>query len=425
MKIIFYPILFFYVIFFWSCKQQQQTTDSLKNENLPITETGHLPVFTSTETESPSERQLINDLNNFSFELFTAASDISDNAMISPFSIQTTLAMLYTGSLGNTRQQFVDVIGFPQLNKTTALFFQNQLSRYNENIDNFMFSSANGIWFQNQYNINPDYIKAVEQYYFATAQTLTFDKDPELCRQIINEWISGKTKNRINNIIPKGQLSSLTRVVLANAAYFKADWQQQFDPSLNVTMPFYGTLQHTATAFMKQSSQFRYYETHEYQAVDFPYQNSPLSMMVILPTDTNGLSFVKKHFSTDRFNTIVDGFAFETVQIMLPKFTFESSFPLHETLPGMGMSEAFSDNANFKIIAPNDILKTDKVLHKTFIQVDEKGTEASAATVVTMVEKSVYPSDTKKVFKADHPFLFIIYDTKNRQLLFLGQLTSI
>jgi serpin B len=423
MKIFFYTILLF--CFLGSCKQQQQTTNSHEKDDLLNTEKEHLSVFPFTESEIPDNKHIIKSLNSFSFELFRAVSNISDNAMISPFSIQTTLAMLYTGSLGNTRNQFIEVIGFPQQNKTTALFFQNQLNRYNENLDNFMFFSANGAWFQHQYNINPEYIKAIEHYYFATAQTLDFDKNPEQCRQIINEWISGKTKNRINNTIPKGQLSPLTRVVLANAAYFKADWQQQFDPSLNVTMPFYGTLQHTSTTFMKQSSQFRYYETREYQAVDFPYQNSPLSMMVILPTDTNGLSLVKKHFSIDRFNTIVDGFAFETVQIMLPKFTFESSFPLHETLPGMGISEAFSDNANFKIIAPNDILKTDKILHKTFIQVDEKGTEASAATVVTMVEKSLYPSGKMKIFKADHPFLFIIYDTKNRQLLFLGQLTSI
>ena len=266
--------------------------------------------------------------------------------------------------------------------------------------------------------------------YFAQAQNLDFESDPEAARVTINQWVSDKTKKRINDLLPPGSINSSTPLVLTDAVYFKGKWVTPFDKGFTQSEDFWITPDRTVkTDMMRVSQDFDYFENDQVQVLQIPYQGDRLSMLVILPRskDIHGL---EKIFTQDAFLKWENGLSSQQVNLTLPKFKFDSGYEMSRVLGELGMGQAFDVNkADFsgmaqKILGKN--LYIGAVFHKAWIDTDEEGTEAAAATAVNMMEAATANPgpDVFKDFIADHPFIFVIEDTVTGHFLFMGRVSD-
>jgi serpin B len=370
---------------------------------------------------------IANGNNAFAIELYQKLKNTEGNLFFSPYSISTALAMTYAGARGNTEKQMAATMHFdPDQRKFHAAFgeFQNHINDYEKKGD-VKLEVANSLWLQKDYAFLPAFLEETKKY-DAGLNYVNFISETEKARLAINTWIEKKTNDKIQNLIVPGMLDAATRLVLANAIYFKGKWAVPFDSSATKNMPFYVQSDDSVTVPMMciRGHEFGFMENSDNQCLEMPYAGNDLSMFVILPKKRNGLNVFEKTFNKTNLIFWTKHIYKEKVLVFFPKFKILKSFSLAQELSSMGMHDAFSGAADFSGMTGVKDLHISDVIHKAFVDVNEEGTEAAAATAVIMARgaRSQMMPKIPPTFRADHPFIFLIRDNHSGAILFMGRI---
>jgi serpin B len=359
--------------------------------------------------------------NKFALDVYKALLKKNEPVFFSPFSIYTALSMTMEGAKGNTLAEMQHTLYNTsgclkkEIGNTQQKF--NQLLAAGDSI-----RTVNSLWVQKGMDVLPSFYETVQENYNAGLNTTDFINAAEPSRKIINDWVEQQTNNRIKELLAKGVLNKLTRMVLVNAIWFKGKWKNPFTHEATRNDKFYGIKETITTPFMHETMTVNYMEDGTVQAIELPYQSNKLSMIILLPGKGKEEEFENK--LQQQADNWLKNMKPQEVAISLPKFRMETGFEASELLKGLGMKEAFSNDADFLGISVKEPLKIDKVIHKAFIQVDEDGTEAAAATAVVMMKiTSAMPVQrVVKIFKADRPFTFLLCDRESKTILFMGKM---
>ena len=356
----------------------------------------------------------------------------SGNIFFSPFSISSALALTYEGSRGTTADEIRSVFFFPANASVMREGFAAITTGLNQGNAGYTLNPANALWAENTSAFLPGYTSIAHQYYGANATSLDFAGQPDASRQTINDWVAGNTNNKIQDLLPAGSIDPATRLVITNAVYYKGTWEKQFDANLTSDASFTRPDGTTVTVRMMQRTDedavYPYAETPDLQMLSLPYTTASgkgLSMIVLLPKGNN-LSAAEPYLDPANLSALEQAASSRQVKVYLPKFKLESQYSLKDTLSAMGMPTAFSGAADFSGMDGAQDLYISDVYHKAYIEVNEEGTEAAAATGVVMRWAAVAPGSEEPVpvFRADHPFLFLIQDDDTGAILFAGQVTD-
>jgi len=360
--------------------------------------------------------------NQFCLELYARLAGSKENIFFSPYSIWTALAMTYEGARAQTAKQMQEVLHVPSDPTLRRQGIKDLLMTVNAPDAAYELNAANALWAQHDYTFLQEYTDIIAAFYMGRVTNLDFKTETEGSRKTINLWVAEQTRQKIKDLIPSGALNAMTRLVLTNAIYFKADWQQQFEKAQTTQQPFFVTLQDTVSVPMMSmmNARFPYTETPDAQVLELPYSGDSLSMFIILP-HANELAALESVLDTALVRSWNNNLRIQKVDIFLPRFTLETKYTLNRILSDMGMQIAFSPQADFSDMDGKGNLFISTVIHQAFVQVDEQGTEAAAATGVIMEATAVRP---RIVFHANHPFIFMILDKRTHALLFLGRVVD-
>lgn len=384
------------------------------------------PRETSPTTSPADIDTLVNDNSAFAFNLYQALKGMNGNIFYSPYSISEALAMTYGGARGETEKQMATVLHFqlaqarlhPAFNSLDIQLAQRGQGAKGEDGKGFRLHVVNAIWGQQGFSFLPDYLDLLSQNYGAGLRLLDFVKASEQSRQTINQWVSKQTEEKIKDLLPPGSINDQTRLVLTNAIYFNAAWQSQFKPEDTADGQFHLLNGSDVTAqMMKQTLSTGYTKGSNYQAVELPYDGDELSMVILLPEADQFKAF-QDTLNSQQVSDIVKDIKYQPVALTMPKFKIESQFNLKDTLSAMGMPSAFT-GADFSGMDGRKDLEISDVVHKAYVSVDETGTEAAAASGVTM-RLTAMPAEPVQV-TIDHPFIFLIRDIKTGTVLFIGR----
>ena len=379
-------------------------------------------LFTSYQNMAQNSAFIAEGNSNFASDLYQQIKPEPVNIFYSPISISSALAMTYAGARGETLNQISKTLYFSknqeELHKSYNVLI-TELS--NSKSEGIQLNIANSLWLQENMKINDQFLSITEKYYNAGVIPVNFITDPEKSRLEINNWVESNTNKKITNLLPDGSIHSQTMMVLVNAIYFKGRWDKTFDKTQNTSDIFYvfKTCQTQAT-FMNNYINTNYYEDNLLSIVEIPYTNHGQSLFIILPKEKYGLMDVEKIFEQKSIPGYLEKMTHRRVNLSIPKFKTEATYDLKIHLSKMGMPVAFTNNADFSGITGDKSLAIDKVIHKAYIDVNEEGTEAAAATAVTMRKTSMMLDEVR--FKADHPFIYLIRDNETNTILFVGRL---
>ncbi|MHB8070251.1 MAG: serpin family protein [Desulfobaccales bacterium] len=354
------------------------------------------------------------------------AAQKEGNIFFSPYSISLALAMTYAGAKGETAAQMAQVLGFtlPSARLHPALA---ALSRHLQKVGNEAgqtLSVANAIWLNSGLKVQPEYLQLIGDNYSKEMRQLDFCQGPQ-AQKTINDWVSQKTQDRIKDLIPDGVLNCHTMMVLTNAVYFLGEWADKFDQKQTKPGPFWPTPdKQVEVPFMHRTGKYFYTEAEGWQVLKLPYRGERLSMLALLPKTKGALAQEEKGLNPEMLAKLAQNLRPRQVEVILPKFEVKAGYSLNGYLKGLGMSAAFSPQADFGGISAQRQLRIDLVLHQAWVKVEEKGTEAAAGTAVVMVETAVLKPIPPPVFQADHPFLFFIQDRETGLILFWGRLSN-
>lgn len=383
-------------------------------------------------------QEVVNANNQFAFDLYSELDKSEQgNIFYSPYSISAALAMTYEGAKGQTADEMKSVFHFPESNILRPNFaaIYNEINRGNKAYE---LRTGNALWAQYDYKFLEDYTSRVEQYYGGKVANLDFKQETEKSRQTINSFIEEQTNNKIKDLIPPGILDPMTRLVLTNAIYFKGTWEWEFDKSDTRDQDFKITptnIVKTPMMYMDpDKARFNYADLEKLQILELPYKGEKISMLILLPKQGEDYDFETRErivsdytledvdLSTEKLNEYKSQMQETKLDsISLPKFEFDTKYFMKETLSAMGMPTAFG-NADFSGMDGTRNLIISQVIHQAFVKVDEKGTEAAAATAVVVMDKMA--AMPRNVFRADHPFIFIIQEKETGNILFMGRVTD-
>lgn len=360
----------------------------------------------------------------FTIDLYGKLRAEEGNLFLSPYSISTALAMTYAGARGETARQMVDVLhlggGAGDAHEEFGRLIR-QLKEIGAE-GQIELAVANALWGQQGYGFREAFLALLREHYGSDLTEVDFAGASEAARGMINAWVVRETRGKITDLIPPGGVSALTRLVLTNAIYFKGTWATQFDKEATKDAPFYLAGEDSADVpLMQLTEHFRYAEDGDVQVLELPYLGNRLSMVVLLPRMRDGLAALEGGLSVKALRGWTDGLRRRKVAVFLPRFTMTTQFSLGGTLAAMGMRDAFTQAADFTGMAERRELFISAVLHKAFVDVNEEGTEAAAATGVVIGLTSVQLPEEIVVFRADHPFLFLIRENRSGSLLFVGR----
>jgi serpin B len=384
----------------------------------------------SVSTENQAE--LASDNLAFAMDLYQQLAALPGNLFYSPYSISLALAMVYGGARGQTEQQMADSMHFSlpqeQLHPAFNALDQELSKRASAAQDRgqgFQLNIANATWGQSGFPFLSSYLDLLAENYGAGLQTVDFANAPEGARQEINDWVARETQDKIKDIVPQGAIDALTRLVLANAIYFKASWLMPFDKSATQDAPF-TTLdgsQVIVPMMSLEQNKLDYLQGAGYQAVALPYVDGNVGMLLLVP-DKGQFSQFEASLDASKLQSILDGLHYTDVMLKMPRFTVESSFSLDDTLAEMGMPDAFNaGQADLSGMDGQHDLYLSSVIHKAYASVDEEGTEAAAATVAIVGLTAIMPGEPVNL-TIDRPFIFVIYDQPTQSILFVGRITN-
>jgi serpin B len=364
--------------------------------------------------------------NSFATRLYEklAGTQASENLFLSPFSIQVALAMCAVGAKGETRRVLTGLIGAPESAEEQNRQYARLLkSIHGEGERSFQLVTANALWGQKGYRFKPAFQEAIADFYDGAMHVVDFRAQPDETVKTINSWVSEKTREKIRELINRNLIDKDTCLILTNAIYFKGRWVELFDRGSTKDEDWHGPNGMSKVPMMhRKGGYYHYYQGDGFQALDMPYEGFELSMLIVLPTNKDGLTALETRFASEGLYQQVTGGLYqeEGINVSLPRFTLEAEFSLKPVLYDLGADLAFSDEADFSGIG-EEPLQISEVVHKAFVEVNEEGTEAAAAAGVSMGLCAVRPSTEPIVFKADHPFLFFITDRDTRAVLFSGR----
>lgn len=362
--------------------------------------------------------------NAIAFGFYSKQAAKPGNIFFSPYSLHTAFAMACEGARGKTAQEIASVFSFP----ATTADLRSSLSGLKKDLAEASkgseFKQANSFWAQEGYNFLPSYIKPLRAHYGAEARQVNFQTKTEEARAEINSWTEKQTNGKIKNLFPKGGLNALSRLVLVNAVYFKGSWLETFSKEMTADADFTKTGGEKVKVKMMASPGTRnaeYTENEELQALRLPYKGGSLSMLILLPREGKALADTGKALTAAKLEALRGGLEKQKVKVFLPRFTFSSGYRLNDSLADLGMPAAFTEGtADFSGMDGTNKLFIQTAFHKAFVEVNEEGTEAAAATGISMGVKSM-PSGFLR-FRADRPFLFFIEDAKSGLILFMGRM---
>lgn len=413
--------------------------------NSPDTDSGatnssiDLPTGTATAADEQLA-ELATGNATFGLELYhQLVGSNSGNLFLSPYSVSAALAMTYAGARGETRQEMTEVFEFTQgeaVHPAVSALREQLASRedvpeheYEGDAEGFQLDTANALWGQSGYPFANEFLDVLEANYGAGLREASFRSQPSAERQRINDWVAARTEGRIDELLPSGSISYSTRLVLTNAIYFLAGWEETFDAE--------NTEEGTFTARDGSESTVPLMETHlestyanvdGLEAVELPYVGEDVSMVLLLPEEGT-FQRVEGALDGRTLLGVFDELGWGKGSVVFPRIEFESSFQLSEALSELGMSSAFGSAANFAGMREEEGggLFIDEVYHDTFLSIDEAGTEAAGATAVVMGEETgggdEGPPDWGEL-RFDRPFLFCIRDRPTDSVLFLGRVVD-
>jgi serpin B len=341
------------------------------------------------------------------------------NLFLSPYSISSALAMTSAGARGDTLTEMEATLHLPAQDRLHPAFAAlNRQANGDGQKRGYQLRTANALWGHKDLGFLPAFLKLTKDHYGAGLNEVNFAADAEGARKAINAWVERETQDKIKELLKPGVITGATQLVLTNAIYFKGDWAIAFKEKDTMDWPFdRGDGTKVNVPMMSQTSVLKHYFCEDFQALEMPYVGKDLAMLVLLPAKADGLAALEKGLTADRLGEIVGKLQAERVGVSLPRFKTTTEFQLNETLAALGMKKAFVD-ADFSGIDGRRDLAISAVVHKAFIEVNEKGTEAAAATGV------VFAVSKPPALQADHPFLFLIRDTRNGSVLFLGRIND-
>ena len=377
-----------------------------------------------------SASDIANANNAFAFDLYAKLSGQTGNLFFSPYSVETVLAMTYAGARGNTATQMAAVLHLPSGDVAGGFSsLVGSIQSDGKASPGLQLNIANSIWAQQGLPFQNTFTNTVRNQFDAYINQVDFQTAAEAARQKINDWVAQQTINKITNLIPEGGISSDTRLVLANAVYFKARWDQPFDKSATNQQLFHlGASQTELVPMMHEEHEFYYADTADLQMLELPYAGGKFSMIVLLPKKIDGLAALEKSLNQTLLKQLMTqsvGSIATDVAVSLPKFTLTTAtMDLTDQLQQLGMTDAFSpDAADFQGIAgPDEKLVISALFHKAYVNVDEEGTVAAAASATVMLGETAEEQPPPIEFTADHPFLFLIQDNDTGAILFLGRM---
>jgi serpin B len=393
----------------------------------------HLGAQQAPDAQDPFAT-LVRSQNTFALDLFKEISpEVKQNMCLSPYSVTAALSMPLSGAQGSTQTQMLQAMRVTLApDKVDEAFFklnQQLFSRASETSSELRLIQANSLWIQSGMPIKPEFDAAMDKYYRGFFRRENFSSQVETSRSNINNWVREKTLGKISQLFDKGDITSQTRMALVNTLYMKARWARPFNEQLTHQEPFFGDDKSTLSVLMMVDiGEYPYFQSPSFAMVKIPYvtqrtQNEQLAMLIVLPHTRGQLGNVIKEINPNVFQTWLLSMKPERIQLMLPKFKISSAFDLNGVLTKMGMSDAFTDRADFSGITTVP-LKISVVRQKTVIEVDEAGTEAVASTGVSMAIRSAMNEGTPINFTADHPFAYIIYDQGTGVILFMGKVMN-
>jgi len=369
------------------------------------------------------EAQAAQGVNAFASDLYAKLALRRGNTFFSPASISAALGMTYAGARGSTAEEMASTLHFPKGQQPSHSTLGSLLGGLDgrEQKRGYQLSIANALWAQQGHSFLPEFLEVTKQRYRAGLNEVDFAGDAENVRHTINAWVEKQTQEKIKDLLPRGSVDSSSRLVLTNAIYFKGDWTSPFQKRLTSAGPFQVSKEKNVNLpLMNQTGTFGYLDGRSFQALEMPYQGNELAMVVLLPKEIDGLDTFEKQLTSKQLADWLGKFQPREVNVTLPKFKVTSEFSLKETLSALGMPLAFSPQADFSgMDGKRDFILSD-VFHKAYVDVNEAGTEAAAATGAVMaLARSV---QRPVVFRADHPFVFLIRDRKSGAILFMGRL---
>ena len=411
----------------------QQGASSVASHSAPTASSSakpDAPAIAPKPEEIDAAKRFAKANNAFGFDIYNEIRSTPGNLAMSPTSLSIALAMTWAGAKGNTASEMRKVLHF-ESSPADVMNDSATLTKLLENPSRGLtLSLANRLFGEKTYTFEKPYLDSTEKAFGASLEAVDFMKETEKARATINQWVEQKTEKRIVDLVPSGTLDKDTRLVLVNAVYFAADWQRPFDK--NTTQPEDFTVSASSKVraeMMRQTGTFKYGESNGTKLVEIPYKGGEMSMLIALPSDTNDIAKLEASLGADKLAEWQSAMKNERVALWMPKFEINpaKSTKLNDALKKLGMKSAFErKKADFTGIAnppsPDEQLMVSYVFHKAFVKVDEKGTEAAAASSVSLAAKGAAARPTE--LKIDRPFVYFIRDEKTGLVLFMGRVSD-
>ena len=380
----------------------------------------------STAPSPAAEAAVVKGNTAFAVGLYRQLRSQPGNLFFSPESISIAFAMALAGARGQTATQMEGVLRLTLPPDELHPAMGKLLAQMNEKNPNYQLSAADALWAQQNQNFLAGLSQAGRSQLRRRLPPGQFPAAPETARTTINQWIEKQTNNKIPNLVPPGAITPSTRLVLTNAIYFKGDWLDPFDERATADADFHLSSTQTVKApMMHESSNFNFFDDTSFQALELPYKGNALSMVVLLPKDVAGLPALEQSLTPATLTGWLGNLrSAPKVIVSLPRFTMTQQFELSSALSAMGMQLAFTGAADFSGMDGERDFTISAAIHKAFIDVNETGTEAAAATSIIMRATAMRVEPPPMVFNADHPFLFLIRDMRSGSILFLGRVTD-
>jgi serpin B len=376
---------------------------------------------------TPDQAAVVDGSNAFAVDLYAQLRKQGGNLFFSPESISTAFAMAYAGARGTTAAQMASTLHFTLPPEKLHPAMGALLAGLNGQHAGYQLRVADALWAEKDFTFLDDFLKVTSSDYGAGFNRLDFRGAPEAARATINQWVEERTEAKIKNLLPPGSITPVTRLVLTNAIYFKGDWQAQFDKTQTKDEDFHlSAAQMVKAPLMHLTSKLGYFNGGTFQAVDIPYNTADLSMIVLLPNETAGLPALEQSLTAANAKQWVSQLRpGSRIVLTLPRFKMTQQFQLGGTLSAMGMAQAFErSSADFSGMTGKRDLWISAAIHKAYIDVNEEGTEAAAATGIVMRPLAMARPQPPIVFRADHPFVFFIRDNRSGAILFMGRIND-